>query len=167
MEVVTAVSLTKLSTTRWTARATSFQRFIVNYNQIFELWHVGLESATLDSDAKARMIGCENEMKIFEFLFGLNLGQKLFVHTDDLSKTLQGSKSAIFGLALPTKRTRESIRNTESFNSFCDISSTVWLKNQSYPINDIFLPDMMREVKLPLLNLHRIYLDISILKQLT
>ena len=62
-------------------------------------------------------------MKSFEFFFGLNLGQRLFVHTDNLSKTLQGTKlSAISGkrLAILTKTTLQTIRNTESFNLFYD-----------------------------------------------
>lgn len=129
-----AASLTKLSTTRWTVRATSFQRIIDNYDQILELWRVCLEAGKLDSNAKARIIGCEHKMKNFEFFFGLNLGQRLFVHTDNLSKTLQGTKlSAISGkrLALLTKTTLEKIRNTESFNLFYD---TVLLKAKQHSL---------------------------------
>eukprot|EP00112_Aurelia_sp_Birch-Aquarium-sp1_P008791 Seg1979.1 transcript_id=Seg1979.1/GoldUCD/mRNA.D3Y31 product="hypothetical protein" protein_id=Seg1979.1/GoldUCD/D3Y31 len=80
-------------------------------------------------------------MKSFEFFFGLNLGQRLFVHTDNLSKTLQGTKlSAISGkrLALLTKTTLQNIRNTESFNSFYD---TVLLKAKQH--------NLIGEPKLP------------------
>eukprot|EP00795_Rhopilema_esculentum_P006611 gene6611-12148_t len=132
VEDMTAASMTKLSTTRWTVRATSFQRILENYDQIFQLWRFCLESGTLDSNAKARIIGCQNKMKSFEFFFALNLGQRLFVHTDNMSKTLQENKLSAISrkrLALLTKRTLESIRNTESFNSFYD---TVLLKAKQH-----------------------------------
>ena len=63
-------SLTKLSATRWTVRATSFQRIIDNYDHILDLWRLCLEAGKLDSNAKARIIGCDHEMKSFEFFLG-------------------------------------------------------------------------------------------------
>ena len=39
----------------------------------------------LQSDIRGRIIGCQAQMNTFDFFFGLNLGQRLFSHTDNLS----------------------------------------------------------------------------------
>ena len=49
--------LTKLSATRWTVRATCFQRILDNYDDLMELWKECL-NGKLDPDVKARVIGC-------------------------------------------------------------------------------------------------------------
>ena len=41
-------SITRLSTTSWTVRVTSVKGIIDNYDHIFELWRVCLESGKLD-----------------------------------------------------------------------------------------------------------------------
>ena len=112
--------LSKLSATRWTVRALCFQRILDNYDSLMMLWQECLEGK-LDPDVKARIIGCETQMKQFHFFFGLNLGQRLFCHTDNLSKTLQGSKmSAISGqrLANLTKKVLQELRNEQCFKLF-------------------------------------------------
>ena len=71
-------------------------------------------------------------MNTFNVFFGLNLGQRLFSHTDNLSKTLQQTRmSAVSGkrVAGLTKEVLQKMRNDISFISFYD---TVLLKSKNY-----------------------------------
>ena len=53
------------------------------------------------TDVKARIIGCRAQMEKFDFYFGLEVGLKIFVITDNLATTLQGNKmTAISGQKL-------------------------------------------------------------------
>ena len=74
-----APSLDKLSATRWTVRR----------NALMKLWGVSLATGKLDSEVKAKIIGVQNQMCEFQFFFGLNLSQRLFALSDNLSRTLQ------------------------------------------------------------------------------
>ena len=71
-------------------------------------------------------------MNTFDFFFGLNLGQRLFSHTDNLSRTLQQTKMSARGkrVACLTKDVLQMMRNDTSFRSFYDV---VLLKSKSYP----------------------------------
>ena len=112
--------LTKLSATRWTVRASCFQRILDNYNALMELWKESLSRKT-DPDIKARIIGCEYQMTTFNFFFGVNLGLKIFCHSHNLSKTLQGTKmSAVSSkrVANLTKITLQNMRNDQCFELF-------------------------------------------------
>ena len=78
-------------------------------------------------------LDAERTVNTFDFFFGLNLGQRLFSHTDNLSRTLQHTKmSALSGkrVACLTKDVLEKMRNDTSCRSFCDV---VLLKSKSYP----------------------------------
>ena len=62
---------------------------------------MSLATGKLDSEVKARIIGVQNQMCEFQFFYGLNLSQRLFAISDNLSKTLQKeSMSALSGLHL-------------------------------------------------------------------
>ena len=68
--------------------------------------------------------GCQAKMNTFDFFFGLNLWQRLFSHTDNLSRTLQQTKmSALSGkrVACLTKDVLQKMRNDTSFRSFHDV----------------------------------------------
>ena len=80
----------------WTLRATYFQRVIDNYNALLKLWNDCLETR-LESDVRGRIIGCQAQMKRFDFFFGLNLSQRIFSHTDNLSDTLQKASMSATG----------------------------------------------------------------------
>ena len=61
---------------------------------------------------------------VFELFFSLNIGHRLFSHTDNLSKTLQAEKMS----ACESKRNAvlvisvlESMRNEDSFNNLYDV----------------------------------------------
>ena len=80
--------LDKLSATRWTIRANCFKKIIENYNPLMDLWRQSLKDKP-DAETKARIIGCKKQMESFNFFLGLNLGHKIYNHTDKLSQTLQ------------------------------------------------------------------------------
>ena len=77
-----------LCPTRWTVRASCFQRILDNYAALLQEWTIPLDEK-LQSDIRGRIIGCQAQMNTFDFFFRLNLGQRLFSHTDNLSRTLQ------------------------------------------------------------------------------
>ena len=83
--------------TRWTVFASCFQQIQDNYAALLQEWIISLDGK-LQSDICGRIIGCQAQMNTFESFFGLNLGQRLFSRTDNLSKTLQQTRmSAISG----------------------------------------------------------------------
>ena len=121
-----------LSPTRWTARARCFQRSIDNYAALLQEWTISLDEK-IQSDIRGRIIGCQAQMDTFDFFFGLNLGQRLFSHTDNLSRTLQQTKMSALGgkrVACLTKDVLQKMRNDTSFRSFYCV---VLLKSKSYP----------------------------------
>ena len=104
-------------------KATCYKRILDNYASLFKVWDTCLESK-IDTDAMARILGCQAHMKTFHYFFGLHISQRLFAHTDNLSKSLQAKRiSAATGqkLARLTLSTLENIRNDESFDSFYDV----------------------------------------------
>ena len=58
-----------------------------------EEWDVFL-SERLQPDVRARIIGCKAWMERFDFFFCLPLGERLYTHTDNLTKDLKGTKVA-------------------------------------------------------------------------
>lgn len=99
----------------------------------------------LQPDVKGRIIGCQAQMQAFEFFFGLSLGERLFSHSDNLSKTLQSTKmSAVSGqhLAQLTKSVLESIRNDDSFSAF--YSLVLHKSNEGGMIAEPLLPRKRR-----------------------
>ena len=96
-------------------RAGCFHRIIDNYSALLQEWIVCLDQK-LEADVRGRIIGCQAQMNTFDFFFGLNLGERLFSHTDNLSKTLQKTKmSAVSGLRVAnlTKQVLQKISPTE------------------------------------------------------
>ena len=121
-----------LCPTRWTVHASSFQRILNNYTALLQEWTISLHEK-LQSDIRGKIIGCQAQINTFDFFFELNLGQWLFSHTVNLSRTLQQTKmSALSGkrVACLTKDVLQKMRNDTSFRSFYDV---VLLKSKSYP----------------------------------
>ena len=117
---VVAGGLTNFSATRWTVRAICFERIIDNYDAIIKLWDECLKTK-LEPDVRGRIIGCNTQMKSFDFYFGLNLGLTIFRHTDNLSATLQKANMSSISGQHNTKLTTDalkSIRNEEAFKAF-------------------------------------------------
>ena len=113
-------ALDKLCVTRWTVRASCFQKVIDNYPLLLCLWDECLKEK-LDGETRARIVGCKAQMKTFNFFFGLCIGQRLYSITDNVSKTLQKEKmSAVSGqrLAGLTTKTIQGMRNDADYNLF-------------------------------------------------
>ena len=70
------MKLDKLCTTHWTVRAACYRKILEAYEPLVDLWEGVLCEGKLDTDIKSRILGCQAQMKKFEFYFGLNLGQK-------------------------------------------------------------------------------------------
>ena len=120
-----------LCPTRWTLRASCFQRVLDNYAALLQEWIISLDGK-LQSDIRGRIIGCQAQMDTFNFFFGLDLGQRLFSYTDNLSKTLQQTRmSAISGKLVAHLRIEvlQKMRSDASFKSFYD---AVILKSKNY-----------------------------------
>ncbi|CAB4034968.1 zinc finger MYM-type 1-like [Paramuricea clavata] len=84
-------------------------------------------------------------MKTYDFFFGLNLGEWLFSHTDNLSKTLQSTKMCAASgqrLANLTKEVLQKIRSDESFILYYE---AILIKSKNIPsISEPTLPRKRR-----------------------
>ena len=70
---------------------------------------------------RARIIRVKAQMLDFNYFFGVNLGERLFSMTDNLSRTLQQTRrSAVQGqrLAELTKQTIQKMRTDDDFEDF-------------------------------------------------
>ena len=109
-----------LCPTRWTVRANSLKSILDNYTVLLTLWDECLEEQ-LQSDIRARIIGVQTQMKLFNFFFGLSLCYLVLKHSDNLSCALQGTKvSAAKGQATASKtvKTIESLRTDKMYELF-------------------------------------------------
>ena len=77
-----------LCPTCWTVRAASLSSVIENYAVFQELWLECLD-CTKDTETKTRILGVEAQIKTFNYLFGVLLGEVILRNTDNLSCTLQ------------------------------------------------------------------------------
>ena len=87
---------------------------------MLKLWKESFEEK-LDTETKSRIIYYKKQMEAFKFYFGLQLGCKLYAHTENLSKTLQQEKmSPIKGKSLAdlTIQTLKGIRSDRDYNLF-------------------------------------------------
>jgi len=103
------------------------------------LWEVAV-TVLHDSEVIARVHGVESQMQSFDFFFGLILGETLFTHSDNLSRTLQNKDYAAAEaqvVAEKTVVTLKGIRNEDSFNSFWD---KVNILASKHDISDPVLP---------------------------
>ena len=123
--------LAKFSATRWTVRVICFQRVIENYGFLLKLWDECLEKR-LDSEILGRVLGCQAQMKSFDFYFGLHLGQLIFRHTDNLSATLQKSTMSAVSGQHNAKLTTEALKRMINDDSFKVFYETVLKKKQSF-----------------------------------
>jgi len=134
-----------LCPTRWTIRADSMESIIQNYSVLQELWDEAVNFVR-DSEVIARIRGVASQMQLFDFFFGLVLGESLLRNTDNLSRTLQKKNYSAAEGQLTAKRTKEvlqSIRSEESFNLFWEKVNSLAAKDD---VNDPVLP---RKRKVP------------------
>ena len=109
-----------LCPTRWTVRGDSLDSVCENYSILLDTFERSLEIVS-DTETKSRIIGVLSQMKLFQYYFGVKLGQLIFGHCDNLSRTLQHKDlSAAEGqpVAALTITTLQSIRTDEMFDLF-------------------------------------------------
>lgn len=151
MENEKRASLGKLCTTRWTVRASCFNKIFERYADLQKLWEICL-AEKLDSETRSRIIGCQSQMESFSFFFGLLLSHILYSLTDNLSKTLQQEKmSALNGqrLANLTIKTLQGMRKAEDFKLFFE---SVIQKAKKLNVEEASLPRKRRKPKYSILH---------------
>ena len=117
------VTISKLCVTCWTVRATIFIKVLSNYAQLMKLWEICLQE-TLTREVRSRIIGCQFQMKLFKFFHGVHLSYKLYLITDNLSKSLpKESMSAIEGqrIAQLTLKTLQNMCTDEASDLFYEL----------------------------------------------
>jgi len=139
------IGIRVLCPTRWTVRADSLLSIIDNYSVLHDTWDEALEISK-DTESKARIQGVQFQMKRFDFLFGIILGEMILRHTDNLSKTLQAKMySAAEGqqTADMVVRTLQKLRDPQQYDMF-------WMKvtkmSESLEVGSAQLP---RQRKIP------------------
>ena len=110
-------------------RATCFQRVIDNYDALLKLWNDCLETR-LESDVRGRIIGCQAQMKKFDFFFGLNLSQRIFSHTDNLSETLHKAGISATSGQHNAKLKKDALKKIRNDDCFATFYQTVLRKKQ-------------------------------------
>ena len=109
-----------LCPTRWRVRRNCLQSIYENYEVLRTLWDECLRTVK-QPDIKARINGVKTQMEKFNFFFGIQFGEQILKHTDNLSRTLQnGAYSAAEGqiVAELSVRTLQSMRDDNSFDLF-------------------------------------------------
>ena len=77
-----------LCPTRWTVRGQALCSIIVNYDMLQLLWEESL-AIVKEAEIKSRIMCVSTYIKSFDFLFGVLLGERLLLRSDNLSKALQ------------------------------------------------------------------------------
>ena len=112
-----------LCPTRWTVRAQSLKSIIGNYEVLLDLWDDCLD-VVKQAELRSRIIGVQAQMSNFGFYWGINLGELLLRHVDNLSKTLQNPKVSVASgqeIASKTVENLQHIRNERDFSLFYDM----------------------------------------------
>ena len=106
--------------TRWTVRRECLRSVIANFDTLQKLWDWSLKNSTV-SELKARVLGVKVHSKTFSYIFGIHLAETILCHTDNLSKTLQGTQITAVDaqqVAMSTVQTLAKIRSEEDFHLF-------------------------------------------------
>lgn len=125
--------------TRWTVRGEVLESIINNHGEMMELWNNALD-ITKETEMKARILGCQAEMRTFSFMFGCHLGAKILKQTDNLSSTLQTSElSAVEGqeLAKFVLDVLTADRSSERFDLFWELTKK---KMENLNVSEPVLP---------------------------
>ena len=91
-------------------------------------------------EMKARILGVAAQMGKFDFYFEVSLGEMIFQHCDNLSRTLQiGDISAAEGqqIATMTCKTLVGVRSESKFDLFC---TKVYREPQTHTSSEPQLP---------------------------
>ena len=116
------VVIRTLCPTRWTVRADALGSIISNYEVLQLTWEESVDVSN-DTEVKARIHEVSAQMKTFDYLYGVILGEMVLKHSDNLSCTLQHkSMSAMEGheISVMTIAMLKSLRNDTSFDLLWD-----------------------------------------------
>ena len=117
-------ALDKLCPTRLTVRADCYRKIVTFYDALFSLWDHFLETGKMDRELRSRIGVAKAQMTTFSFFFGLQLGYRIYIITDNLSKALQEKKmSAISGQRL-VRATLSAIEAMQNDN----LSIVLWAR---------------------------------------
>ena len=141
LEITMAPKLNRLSATRWTVRGNAYKKILLNYDELAIIWQNTLDEGKLDTDVKARIIGVKTQMEDFKIFYGIQLSQRIFSISDNLSQTLQAEKmSALGGLhtAQLTVATYKQMRTDRDADLFFEtvtkkVRKHVFVKEPSLP----------------------------------
>ena len=120
-----ANNILTLSKTRWTVRAVCFTTNLDNYTVLWNVWKLSPKRPD-ENRVKITHNRRQNTNRIFSSIFGLNLGHRIFSHTDNQSKTLQAKKLSACNskrLAELNIQVLQNMRYQHSFNSFYDTAA--------------------------------------------
>ena len=118
---------------RWTGEAEALQRIVDKFEVLQNLWEESLEYVK-GSEMRARIGGVSDRMMKFDFFFGVNLGQTVLSHSDNLNcrkVTFQHQKAKMTVRCLKTLRTD---------NNFALFLSKVTKKANQLNIDEPALP---------------------------
>ena len=125
--------------TRWTVHAEALQSVLTNYGVLQQLWKESIDFVK-KAEMQSRIQGVSACMTLFDFMFGIVLGELLLRRGDNLSQTLKSPHiSAAEGhkFARMTLQTLQSLRSEENFMLF-------WAKvtklSDDLEVNDPLLP---------------------------
>ena len=128
--------------------AECFIKIKESYQALLQLTRDSLEEK-LDFEIKSGILGYEKQLESFSFFFRLNLGQKLYAHTYNLSRTLKQEKVfAVKGkeLADLIVKTLQAMRNDRDINLFYKI-----VKTSASIIKDISMPRYRESISAPII----------------
>ena len=117
----------------------SLQSVLDNYAVLPAVWDEA-QTWKLDREIRAHIIGVATQIRSFDFLFGVSVGNLLLHHTDNLSKSLQqATLSAAEGqkLAKLTLEIFKSLRNEEQFDAFF---TNIILLQKQFEVDEPALP---------------------------
>ena len=107
-----------------------------------EEWDV-CQFKQLQPDVQTRIIGYKAQMEWFEIICGLHFGERLYSPTDNLSKTLQGTKMAAVSVHRLENLTNETLTKMHTDQSFDHFYANVSRKSEGL-VGEPTLPTQRR-----------------------
>lgn len=111
--------------------------FIENYKALQLEWDLCL-AGQLDLDRRASITGVKAQIETFDYFFSLHLGERIYSHTNNLSKSLQHSKLAAINGQISASlvcKVLQTMRTSDNFQvSFSIIKKKAAKMNAAQPV---------------------------------
>ena len=134
-----------LYATRWNIRAVSLQSFFDNWDVFQELWDEILEGR-VDPEVRGRVVGVQTQIQSFNFFSGIQLGDLVLRHTDNLSSSLQHTYLSCYEAQQITKVCLSTLKGMREEASFHIFFKKARASAQKLEVND---PKLPRKRKVP------------------